>query len=61
MKLYQVIIILSSLLLTNCASNRIQTVKETQQPFIEIPSPVLLGESHYVDSTWNAMESYTVS
>jgi surface antigen len=46
MKLYQVIIILSSLLLTNCASNRIQTVKETQQPFIEIPSPVLLGESH---------------
>ena len=44
MRLYRVIIILSSLLLTNCASNGVQTVKETQGRFQEFPTPETLGE-----------------
>jgi len=46
MRLFRVIIILSSLLLLqNCASNGIKTVKETQGMFIDIPQPIMLGES----------------
>ena len=44
MRLYRVIIILSSLLLTNCASNGVQTVKETQGRFLEFPNPETIGE-----------------
>jgi len=46
MKLFRVIIILSSLLLLqNCASRGVQTVKETQGLFANFPEPVSLGEN----------------
>ena len=45
MRLFRVIIILSSLLLLqNCASRGVQTVKETQGSFINLPQPTSLGE-----------------
>lgn len=45
MRLFRVIIILSSLLLLqNCASRGVQTVKETQGLFSSFPEPVTLGE-----------------
>lgn len=43
MKLFRVIILLSSILLANCAGN-IQTVKETNGSFRELPQPIMLGE-----------------
>jgi len=47
MRLFRVIIILSSLLfLTNCVAGRgIETVKETQGSFMNLPQPTTLGES----------------
>ena len=47
MRLFRVIIILSSLIfLQNCAGGRgIQTVKETQGSFLNLPQPTMIGES----------------
>ena len=42
-KLFRVIILLSSILLANCAGN-IQTVRETQGSFVELPQPIMIGE-----------------
>ena len=59
MKLFKAIIISSSLLLlVNCASN-IQTVKETQGAFKELPQPIMLGEKQIWSAPgklWNVIQ-----
>ena len=60
MRLFRVIILLSSiLLLQNCASNGVNTVKETQGKFLEMPAPVMLSESQLMSFTgmlWNGIQ-----
>ena len=59
MKLLKVITILSSLfLLVNCSST-VQTVKETQGSFLNLPEPISLGEHKIADPgryLWNQMQ-----
>ena len=59
MRLFKAIIISSSLLLlVNCASN-IQTVKETQGAFKELPQPIMLGEKQIWSAPgklWNVIQ-----
>lgn len=58
MKSFQVIIILISLLLTNCASSN-SYVKETQGEFLKMPDPVSLGDGRLAEPgrfLWNHMQ-----
>jgi len=58
MKSFQVIIILSSLLLTNCASSN-SYVRETQGEFLKMPDPVSLGDGRLAEPgrfLWNHMQ-----
>jgi hypothetical protein len=59
MKSFRVIIILSSLLLTNCASSNSSFVKETEGTFINMPDPVSLGDGRLAEPgrfLWNHMQ-----
>ena len=58
MKSFQVIIILSSLLLTNCASSG-GYVRETEGTFISMPDPISLGDGRLAEPgrfLWNHMQ-----
>lgn len=58
MKSFQVIIILSSLLLPNCASSN-SYVKETEGTFINMPDPISLGDGRLAEPgrfLWNHMQ-----
>ena len=58
MKSFRVIIILSSLLLSNCASGN-SFVKETQGTFLDMPDPVSLGDGRLAEPgrfLWNHMQ-----
>jgi hypothetical protein len=58
MKSFRVIIILSSLLLTNCASSG-GYVKETEGTFIGMPDPISLGDGRLAEPgrfLWNHMQ-----
>lgn len=60
MRLFQVIILWSSLLLLqNCASNGIETVKETQGKFVDMPAPSMLTEHQIMTlpgMLWNGVQ-----
>ena len=60
MRLFQVIILWSSLLLLqNCVSTGIETVKETQGKFVNMPAPNMLTEGQMVSLTgmlWNGIQ-----
>jgi len=60
MRLFQVIILWSSLLLLqNCASTGIETVKETQGKFVDMPAPSMLTENQMMTlpgMLWNGVQ-----
>ena len=60
MRLFQVIILWSSLLLLqNCASNGVQTVKETQGKLAGMPAPSMITESQMMSlpgMLWNNIQ-----
>jgi surface antigen len=60
MRLFQVIILWSSLLLLqNCASTGIETVKETQGKFVDMPAPSMLTENQMMTlpgMLWNGIQ-----